>query len=78
MSDILIGVLNFVTGVIIGVLSPLLTIVIFALILPFAAVAAASREIRDALWTYPAEIRGIAHYGFKIADNGLKRIRRKP
>lgn len=74
----IIGISNLITGITIGIFAPFLALVMFILIIPFAALNGIITGVME--WTrgFPTSVIDIARFGFKVGGDGLQRLNRKP
>ena len=72
---ILVGYIKIVVGIAFSIMAAPIAVMLIIVIIPFAAVAGAVREIKELLIEYPKCAISMMQRGFKIADTGLKRIR---
>lgn len=75
MVNKLFGYINLVTGIVFTMLAAPIALLLIIIILPFAVLAGAMREVRELLSEYPDCTVRMMQHGFKIANNGLKKVR---
>ena len=63
------------TGIAIGVMSPLIALAIVILIAPIFGITAALKEMSEVMFQFGKQTHGTATWGFRIADKGLKRMK---
>lgn len=70
-----IGFINFITGVSVGILSPIIGLLIIIIILPLAMIMGAIEKAVEYLSGYFESVKQMLQYGYKLGDKGLKRMK---
>lgn len=71
----LFGYVNIIVGIAYSIMAAPIALMLFFVLIPFALVIGAVREVKELATTYPSDVVRMLQHGFKVSNNGLKRIR---
>lgn len=71
----LFGFINIFTGIVFCLLAAPIALLVLVIACPFVMALSGFTGVKDMMLSYPKDTVHMLQYGFRISNNGLKRIR---